>query len=155
MGGTPADSILGHLATYSRVWSPLSDVVLVCSDGLLPAHKLVLAALSPLLRSALAEADTWDETVSVVMPDFSIQQVSRYLADIFTCEDLGQHPEINAVFGHCVEEVSPLVDIIDIKDECLMPPQTNSSPLADIETAPISQDGESVERKPEDNMDGQ
>ena len=57
---TPADCILGHLATYSRVWSPLSDVVLVCSDGLLPAHKLVLAALSPLLRSALAEADTWD-----------------------------------------------------------------------------------------------
>ena len=32
-GATPADSILGHLATYSRVWSPLSDVVLVCSDG--------------------------------------------------------------------------------------------------------------------------
>ena len=71
VGATPVDSILGHLATYSRVWSPLSDVVLVCSDGLLPAHKLVLAALSPLLRSALAEADTWDETVSVVMPDFS------------------------------------------------------------------------------------
>ena len=116
--------------------------MLVCSDGLLPAHKLVLAALSPLLRSALAEADTWDETVSVVMPDFSIQQVSRYLADIFTCEDLGQHPEINAVFGHCVEEISPLVDIIDIKDECLMPPQTNSSPLADIENGPISQNGD-------------
>ena len=132
-----ADSILGHLATYSRVWSPLSDVVLVCSDGLLPAHKLVLAALSPLLRSALAEADTWDETVSVVMPDFSIQQVSRYLADIFTCEDLGQHPEINAVFGHCVGEISPLVDIIDIKDECLTPLQTDSSQLADIETLPI------------------
>ena len=153
VGATPADSILGHLATYSRVWSPLSDVVLVCSDGLLPAHKLVLAALSPLLRSALAEADTWDETVSVVMPDFSIQQVSRYLADIFTCEDLGQHPEINAVFGHCVEEISPLVDIIDIKDECLT--QTNSSPLADIETGLFShaQNGESVEleRKPEED----
>ena len=56
-----ADSILRHLATYSRVWSPLSDVVLVCSDGLLPAHKLVLVALSPLLRSALAEAATWDQ----------------------------------------------------------------------------------------------
>ena len=38
----------------------------------------MLAALSPLLCSVLGEADTWeDETVSVVMPDFSIQQVSQ------------------------------------------------------------------------------
>ena len=86
----------------------------------------MLAALSPLLCSVLGESDTWeDETVSVVMPDFSIQQVSRYLADIFTCEDLGQHPEINAVLGHCVEEISPLVDIIDIKDECLFNATSN------------------------------
>ena len=117
----------------------------------------MLAALSPLLCSMLAEADTWDETVSVVMPDFSIQQVSQYLADIFTCEDLGQHPEINSVFGHCVKEISPLVDIIDIKDECLTSLQTDSSPLADIETSPISQNGDSVElkRKPQDNMDSE
>ena len=153
----PADSILQYLATCSNTWSSLTDVVIICKDGLLPAHKLVLAALSPLLCSMLGEADTWDETVSVLMPDFSIQQVSPYLADIFTCEDLGQHPEINSVFGHFVEEISPLVDIIDIKDECLTPLQTDSSQLADIETSPISQNGDSVElkRKPQDNMDSE
>ena len=87
----------------------------------------MLAALSPLLCSVLGEADTWeDETVSVVMPDFSIQQVSRYLADIFTCEDLGQHPEINLVLGRCVEDIAPLVDTIDLKDECLTSLQTPS-----------------------------
>ena len=154
---SPADSILQYLATCSNTWSSLTDVVIICKDGLLPAHKLVLAALSPLLCSMLEEADTWDETVSVLMPDFSIQQVSPYLADIFTCEDLGQHPEINSVFGHFVEEISPLVDIIDIKDECLTPLQTDSSQLADIETSPISQNEESVElkRKPQDNMDSE
>ena len=153
----PADSILQYLATCSNTWSSLTDVVIICKDGLLPAHKLVLAALSPLLCSMLGEADTWDETVSVLMPDFSIQQVSPYLADIFTCEDLGQHPEINSVFGHFVEEISPLVDIIDIKDECLTPLQTDSSQLADVETSPISQNGDSVElkRKPQDNMDSE
>ena len=153
----PADSILQYLATCSNTWSSLTDVVIICKDGLLPAHKLVLAALSPLLCSMLGEADTWDETVSVLMPDFSIQQVSPYLADIFTCEDLGQHPEINSVFGHFVEEISPLVDIIDIKDECLTPLQTDSSQLADVETSPISQNGDSVElkRKPQDKMDSE
>ena len=99
---TPADCILGHLATYSRVWSPLSDVVLVCRDGLLPAHKLVLAALSPLLRSALAEADTWDQEnkLSVLMPDFSMLQMSQYFADLWKCSDMKQHSDINFVFGH-------------------------------------------------------
>ena len=151
------DSFLQYLATCSNTWNSLTNVAIICYDGLLPAHKLVLAALSPLLCSMLAEADTWDETVSVVMPDFSIQQVSQYLADIFTCEDLGQHPEINSVFGHCVKEISPLVDIIDVKDECLTSLQTDSSPLADIETSPISQNGDSVElkRKPQDNMDSE
>ena len=129
----PADSILQYLATCSNTWSSLTDVVIICKDGLLPAHKLVLAALSPLLCSMLGEADTWGETVSVLMPDFSIQQVSPYLADIFTCEDLGQHPEINIVLGHCVEVLSPLVDTIDIKDEYL------------TTTGPISEDEESVE----------
>ena len=98
----PADSILSHLATYSRVWSPLSDVVLVCRDGLLPAHKLVLAALSPLLRSALTEADTWDQEnkLSVLMPDFSMLQMSQYFADLWKCSDMKQHSDINFVFGH-------------------------------------------------------
>ena len=83
--------------------------MLVCSDGLLPAHKLVLAALSPLLRSALAEADTWDQeenNISIIMPDFSTQQLSRYLADIWTCEDLGHHPDVNIVLGHIVHKQS-------------------------------------------------
>ena len=34
------------------------------------------------------------------MPDFSAQQLSRYLADIWICEDLGHHPDVNIVLGH-------------------------------------------------------
>ena len=38
----PADCILQHLATCSNTWSSLTNVAIICSDGLLPAHKLVI-----------------------------------------------------------------------------------------------------------------
>ena len=34
------------------------------------------------------------------MLDTFTEQVSRYLADIFTCPDLAHHPELNSVLGH-------------------------------------------------------
>ena len=42
----PADCILQHLATCSNTWSSLTNVAIICSDGLLPAHNPAVVSLS-------------------------------------------------------------------------------------------------------------
>ena len=43
--------------------------------------------------------DRWDEPVSIVMPDFSVNQLSTYLEDLFQCENMEKYSELNNIFG--------------------------------------------------------
>ena len=59
------------------------DVILRCHDGSVPCHRLLLASLSPMLRSVLS-GDTWDETITIMMPDISVQELDTFLRNL--CE---------------------------------------------------------------------
>ena len=63
----------------------MCDVSLVCRDGRVPCHQVVLAALSPLLRSLLRSLDTGDieDRVTIVLPDLTVQEVDTFLANIY------------------------------------------------------------------------
>ena len=61
-----------------------SDVQIVTSDGCVSAHKIVLAAVCPLLRRSLADAAAdgdggVEDSATVIMPDFTSAQVESAL----------------------------------------------------------------------------
>ena len=78
--------------------------------------------------------------------------MSRYLADIFTCTDLGQHPEINTVLGHRVGDGQPLEDIIDVKEEPFNSTHLHTDPAKCEEvkaTIPLNDMPVELEREPD------
>lgn len=57
-----------------------ADVVLVAADGIrVKAHRLVLCAACKLLRKALSNASDLDDETVVVVPDFTGEQIQRFL----------------------------------------------------------------------------
>ena len=75
-----------------------TDVTIHCRDGALPGHKLVLASISPMFRAVFTE-DTWDETITVLMPEFSTSVVTDYFEKIFRFREIDQYHELNNCIG--------------------------------------------------------
>ena len=59
-----------------------ADVIIHCSDGLLQTHRLVLASISNMLFSALNQ-DTWDEEISLILMDFTVEEISKYFEELY------------------------------------------------------------------------
>ena len=75
-----------------------SDVSIHCSDGLVSGHKLVLASISNMLCEAFKQF--WsEESLSILMPDFSVTQLSSYFLDLYKGAEVSRHLEINAALG--------------------------------------------------------
>ena len=81
-----------------------SDVIILCSDGVIPTHKLVLASISKMLYYAFKE-DTWDERISILMPDFTVDQMSKYLENLYCGRDVAQFSLINSCLNY--QEIDP------------------------------------------------
>ena len=95
------------------------DVRLVCGDGAVWGHRLVLAAISRTLLCILSEAeagDTGDEAVTIIMPDCGVASVRQYFADMFSGQKVDQYHELNSFFGYCSNKVNKGTEII-VKDE--------------------------------------
>ena len=60
---------------------PVSNVSLVCRDGVVYTHKIVLASVSGFVKTLLSDIPTGDH-VSVFLPDFFRKDVIEYLHDI-------------------------------------------------------------------------
>lgn len=98
--GKPADLIYQYLNNSllsTRDGTGTSDVRIQCSDGSLAAHKLVLASVSKMLYEEFKEND-WDETVSVIMPEYSVSDVSKYLQNVY--RNKPGNPDLNKTLGH-------------------------------------------------------
>ena len=93
-------NILQHLSCSSLgSGDPSADVVIHCSDGRLAGHRLVLASISGMLHEELL-CNSADDLTSVMMPDFTLDQVSSYLHHVYACQDVEKFQEINASFGY-------------------------------------------------------
>ena len=66
------DLILLHLTLEEGE----ADVALHCRDGAVAGHRLVLAALSPMLCRAFRELGGDEEKVCIQLPDFTTEQVN-------------------------------------------------------------------------------
>ena len=87
---------------FSRVLESgeMSDVLLVCKDGSLPAHGLVLASISRVLGKALADLVEKEEerVVSVLLPDVAVAEVKVFLNCLYGDELAGKElKDIEAV----------------------------------------------------------
>ena len=93
------DFIFDHMVSSHQSGKDVtSDVILLCRDGPLPGHKLVLAAVSEMFHAIFRE-DSWDEVITILMPDFTRAVLADYFEKIFKFRVLDQAHEFNACIG--------------------------------------------------------
>ena len=98
--GKPADTIFHYLKSSlkGQKIDKTTDVSIFCKNGSVPAHKLVLASISPMLYAEFKE-NCFDETVSIIMNDFTVQEVKNYLKDVYNNQNLTKYTSINVSLG--------------------------------------------------------
>ena len=69
---------------------PVSNVSLVCRDGVVYTHKIVLASVSGFVKTLLSDIPTGDH-VSVFMPDFSFREIECFLENILLRRQNNHH----------------------------------------------------------------
>merc|ERR1719422_781074 len=79
-------------AELVRTCKPVSNVNLVCREGVVYSHKIVLASVSDFVKTLLSDIPVGDD-VSVFLPDFSKKEVNKLLENILLkrrsdCHDL-------------------------------------------------------------------
>ena len=88
-----------------------------CSDGAVPGHKLVLAAISRMLYRALKD-NTEEEQISILMPDFNVEQISSYFQDIYRGGNVTEHHKtITTALGYFSHVKLTPSEEFKVKDE--------------------------------------
>ena len=82
-----------------------SSVIVRCSNGVLAVNKLVLASISPMLCSAMKGISS-ESIDSILIPDFTTDQISKYLNLVCQGKDLSTYSEISNVIGYDPKFVS-------------------------------------------------
>ena len=82
LGQEPAFFVLREYLDYSSSKNTSSDVHFFCSNGIVYAHKLVLASVSSLWREILLESNQ-DKIISVILPDLTVGAVSEYVDAVY------------------------------------------------------------------------
>jgi len=75
-----------------------ADVLIHCSDGQIPGQKLVLASISKMFYS-IFKNDNWDEPITILLPDFSVHQMTQYFEDLYKCAGVQKYSQINEVLA--------------------------------------------------------
>ena len=75
-----------------------SDVTIYCEDGSYFAHKLVLSSLSNLLKSLFLETSC-DINVSLILPDFSEEEVSSFIKNVYAGNSSGSFSSLRKSLG--------------------------------------------------------
>ena len=101
-----------HYLTHSMSKSTCSDVHIVCMDGSLSSHKLALASISPMMHDAMKSND--DEVVSILLPDFTIEELNQYLKIIFSSGIDPLHPLISETLGIKISVTENFKDQVNV-----------------------------------------
>ncbi len=72
----------GQLVMRECINMSQGDVILWCEDGSVPCHKLVLAALSPMLETILGEV-TEEEPPTIILPDIKLRTLTTFLTEFY------------------------------------------------------------------------
>ena len=94
----PAVNLFEYLKSSRGSVQSSSDVVIKCHDGVLLAHQLILASISPMLYSEFCQ-NKYEEAITICMPGMSASDMSSYLDAIYSCQDLTSYSDINKLLG--------------------------------------------------------
>ena len=117
----PSENILQYLSSCSE---SSTDVTIYCSDGTVAAHKLVLASLSKMLFKVFKCQDHEEDT-SVILPDFTVAQISSYFKEIFLGADVLQDPQYLSINTALALASTP--DVKQPQNEILVKNEVNDS----------------------------
>ena len=86
---------LGSLRSHN-----IGDVKIVCKDGTVVAHKIILATISGLFQREFSH-NFLDETISVIIPDIDRSDVSQCLDVLYNRREVSRDETfINLICGH-------------------------------------------------------
>ena len=134
---------------FSRVLESgeMSDVLLVCKDGSLPAHGLVLASISRVLGKALADLVEKEEerVVYVLLPDVAVAEVKVFLGCLYGDELAGKE----------LKDIEAVKDIFALLSgvQAFQDSQSGSSPLE--ETSRLATENFDSSKKSEEHKTSQ
>ena len=80
------------------------DVILRCEDGSVPCHKVVLAALSPMLETILREA-TGEEPPTIILPDIKLRTLTTFLTEFYVNSVSDVNTEMASLLGFKLREL--------------------------------------------------
>ena len=93
------DLILDYLKTSIHDGcDTTADVFIFCSNGVVQTHRLVLASISNMLMSIFKQ-ESWDESISLMLVDFTAEQISEYLSEFF---EYGSKIHDNSLVGNAL-----------------------------------------------------
>ena len=93
----PKQSILQHLQHHPGI--PAHDLMIICRDGSLMTHQVVLACVSPMLRSEMGVMTLADDILTISMPDMTKDHLAEFLAALYQCKDLSKFSAIQRMLG--------------------------------------------------------
>ena len=98
---SPWDCVLEYLQSSRS--SPMSaDVSIITGDGVrVPSHKLVLAAISPMLKQSMEEG-----TTTIMMPEYSAEHLEEYFDSLYSCQNIGGYSDISNDLGVFISPVA-------------------------------------------------
>ena len=88
----------GQLVLRERIDMSQGDVILRCEDGSVPCHKVVLAALSPMLETILREV-TGEEPPTIILPDIKLRTLTTFLTEFYVNSVSEVNTEITKLLG--------------------------------------------------------
>ena len=101
-------SVTMKLSSLHQETGHVSNLSVVCGDGMLASHKIVLAGVSTFIKSILADIPVGDQ-VTVIMPDFCVDEMEEFLQMIIS-EKVSDNFPLCSAFGQPVR-VSSRCDI--------------------------------------------
>ena len=96
------EKVLEHLSSsfssYVSQDMPASDVIIVCNDGRIPGHKLVMASISSMLYDAMKNVEE-EEMILIIVPDFSVKNLTQYLSYVYSLDEGRQCSQLKKTLG--------------------------------------------------------
>ena len=89
-----------ELSSLHQETGHVSNLSVVCGDGVLASHKIVLAGVSTFIKSIIAAIPVGDH-ITVIMPDFCVDEMEEFLQMIIS-ENVSDNFPLCSAFGQPV-----------------------------------------------------
>ena len=76
-----------------------ADVLIHCSNGVIPTHRLVLASISKMFLSIFKQ-NTWDELITVLIPNVTKEELTEALCNLYSGAKKEVDPRLTFLFKY-------------------------------------------------------